>query len=157
MRDRHRVPRTMKRPRYPWNFRPRFRARALGWRGSSLAIQRLKEALAEIKAVHRTDPVLAAEGVILVLERIWPAFQAVGTSSGSLGNAVNKTVHELLDLLLTVPADDPTWERWRGRIWTAVEEDGVDYLSEVVERWGELCRTPERASRAADDWVPENS
>jgi tetratricopeptide (TPR) repeat protein len=113
----------------------------------------LKEALAEIKAVHRTDPVLAAEGVILVLERIWPAFQAVDTSSGSLGNAVNKTTHELLDLLLTVPADEPTWERWRGRLWTAVEEDGVDYLSEVVERWGELCRTPERASRAADNWV----
>jgi hypothetical protein len=47
----------------------------------------------------------------------------------------------------------PTWERWLARLWTAVEEDGVDYLSEVVERWGELCRTPERASRAADDWV----
>ena len=153
MRDRHQVPRMMKTPSHPWNFRPRFRTRALGWRGSSLAIQRLKEALAEIKAVHRSDPVLAAEGAILVLERIWPAFQAVDTSSGSLGNAVNKTVHELLDLLLTVPADAPTWERWRERLWTAVEEDGVDYLSEVVERWGELCRTPERASRAADDWV----
>lgn len=143
----------MKTPSYPWNFRPRFRARALGWRGSSLGVQRLKEALAEIKAVYRSDPVLAAEGAVLVLERIWPAFQAVDTSSGSLGNAVNKTVHELLDLLLTVPADDKTWERWRDRLWTAVEEDGVDYLSEVVERWGELCRTPERASRAADDWV----
>ncbi|WP_295459222.1 hypothetical protein [uncultured Thiodictyon sp.] len=143
----------MKTPSYPWNFRPRLRARALGWRGSSLGVQRLKEALAEIKAVHRTDPALAAEGAVLVLERIWPAFQAVDTSSGSLGNAVNKTVHELLDLLLTVPADDQTWEHWLDRLWSAVEEDGVDYLSEVVERWGELCRTPERASRAADDWV----
>ena len=143
----------MKTPSYPWNFRPRFRVRALGWRGSSLGVQRLKEALAEIKAVYRTEPVLAAEGAVLVIERIWPAFQAVDTSSGSLGNAVSKTVHELLDLLLTVPADDKTWERWRDRLWTAVEEDGVDYLSEIVARWGELCRTPERASRAADDWV----
>jgi hypothetical protein len=32
-----------------------------------------------------------------------------------------------------------------------VKEDGVDDLAEIVERWGELCRTPERASRAADD------
>ena len=143
----------MKTPSYPWNFRPRFRTRALGWRGSSLGVQRLKEALAEIEAVYRSAPVLAGEGAILVLERIWRAFQAVDTSSGSLGNAVNKTVHELLDLLLTVPADDPTWERWRDRLWTAVEADGVDYLSEVVERWGELCRTSARASRAADDWV----
>jgi hypothetical protein len=78
-----------------------------------LGVQRLKEALAEIKAVHR----------------------------------------ELLDLLLTASADEHTWERWRNRLWTAVEKDGVDYLSEVVERWVELCRMPERASRAADDWV----
>jgi hypothetical protein len=91
--------------------------------------------------------VLVAEGAILVLERIWPAFQAVDTSSGSLGHAVGKTVHELMDLLLSVSADDPPWEHWRERLWTAVEEDGVDYLSEVVERWGELCRIPERASR----------
>ena len=153
MRDRHRVPPTMKTPNHPWNFRQRLRTRAFGWRGSSLAITRLKEALAEVKAVYRAEPALAAEGAVLLLERIWPAVQAVDSSSGSLGNAVNKTVHELLDLLLTVPADDRTWEHWRDRLWTAVEEDGVDYLSEVVERWGELCRTPERASRAADDWV----
>jgi hypothetical protein len=153
MRDRHRVPPTMKTPNHPWNFRQRLRARAFGWRGSSLAITRLKEALAEVKAVYRAEPALAAEGAVLLLERIWPAVQAVDSSSGSLGNAVGKTVHELLDLLLTVSADDRTWERWRERLWTAVEEDGVDYLSEVVERWGELCRTPERASRAADDWV----
>ena len=148
----------MKTPRHPWHFRPRFRTRALGWRGSSLAIQRLKEALAEIKAVHRTDPVLAAEGAILVLERIWPAFQAVDTSSGSLGNAVGKTVHELLDLLLTVPADDPTWDRWRDRLWTAVEEDGVDYLSEVVEHWprrvASTWRSPTPRPRSGSTTAP---
>ncbi|MFY9975130.1 MAG: hypothetical protein WAK53_12790 [Chromatiaceae bacterium] len=30
----------------------------------------------------------------------------------------------------------------------------MDFLSEVRDRWGELCRTPERASRAADDFLP---
>jgi hypothetical protein len=124
----------MKTPNHPWNFRQRLRTRAFGWRGSSLAITRLKEALAEVKAVYRAEPALAAEGAVLLLERIWPAVQAVDSSSGSLGNAVNKTVHELLDLLLTVPADDRIWERWRDRLWTAVEEDGVDYLV-VVQTW----------------------
>ena len=144
----------MKTPSHPWSFRPRLRARAFGWRGSSLAIQRLKEALAEIKAVNRTDPALAAEGAILLMERLWSALQGVDSSSGALGNAVGKTVHALIDILLNAPADEPTLERWLDRLWTAIEEDGVDFLSEVRDRWGELCRTPERASRAADDFLP---
>jgi hypothetical protein len=134
----------MKTPSHPWSFRPRLRARAFGWRGSSLAIQRLKEALAEIKAVNRTDPALAAEGAILLMERLWSALQGVDSSSGALGNAVGKTVHALIDILLNAPADEPTLERWLDRLWTAIEEDGVDFLSEVRDRWGQLCRTPKR-------------
>lgn len=85
----------MKTPRHPWSFRPRLRARALGWRGSSLAIQRLKEALAEIKVANRSDPALAAEGAVLLMERRWMAFEGIDSSSGCLGNAVSNTVHEL--------------------------------------------------------------
>lgn len=154
----------MKTPSHPWSFRQRLRARAFGWRGSSLAIQRLKEALAEIEAANRSDPALAAEGAVLLMERLWPALQAVDSSSGSLGNAVGKTVHALIDILLAAPADEPTLERWLERLWTAIEEDGVDFLSEVGERWGELCRTAPRAGRAADglittvrlSWRPEH-
>jgi hypothetical protein len=42
-----------------WEFKPRFRRRAFGWR-SQPAIQRVKEAVAEIKKVARTDAALAA-------------------------------------------------------------------------------------------------
>jgi len=35
----------------------------------------LKEAVAEIKKVARVDPVTAADGVVCLMERIWPAFQ----------------------------------------------------------------------------------
>jgi len=154
----------MKTPSHPWSFRQRLRARAFGWRGSSLAIQRLKEALAEIEAANRSAPALAAEGAVLLMERLWPALQAVDSSSGSLGNAVGKTVHALIDILLAAPADEPTLERWLERLWTAMEEDGVDFLSEVGERWGELCRTAPRAGRVADglittvrlSWSPEH-
>ncbi|MGE5153410.1 MAG: hypothetical protein ACM3ST_05285 [Bdellovibrio bacteriovorus] len=144
----------MKTPSHPWSFRQRLRTRAFGWRGSKLAIERLKEALGEIKTVARYDPETAAEGAILLMERLWPALQAVDSSSGALGNATNKTVHELTEILLAAPAEGARLERQLDRLWTAIEEDGVDFLSEVRDRWGELCRAPARASRAAEDFLP---
>jgi tetratricopeptide (TPR) repeat protein len=144
----------MKTPSHPWSFRQRLRTRAFGWRGSKLAIGRLKEALGEIKTVARTNPETAAEGAVLLMERLWPALQAVDSSSGALGNATNKTVHELIEILLVAPAKGARLERRLERLWTAIEEDGVAFLSEVRDRWGELCHTPERASRAADDFLP---
>ena len=144
----------MKKPTHKWAFRPRFRANAFGWNASKLASQRLKEALTEIKAVARVDPLVAADGAIVLMEKIWPALAHVDSSSGALGNAVNKTVHELIDIVVAAPAEEKLRERWLERMWTAVEEDGVDYLWEVSERWGELCGSPERASQAADDLLP---
>lgn len=144
----------MKPAEHPWTFRSRFRARAFGWKGSQPAIQRLKEALSEIKRVSRKDPLTAAEGAIQLMERLWPALQQVDSSSGALGTATSKTVHALIDILLVASAEEAILERQLDRLWTAVEEDGVDFLSEVADRWGELCRTPERASRAADDFLP---
>jgi hypothetical protein len=85
----------MKTPSHKWAFRPRFRTNAFGWRGSKLAIERLREAVGEIKAVARTAPETAAEGAVLLMERLWSALQGVDSSSGALGNATNKTVHEL--------------------------------------------------------------
>ena len=141
----------MKRPSYPWAFRPRFRARGFSWRGSSLAAQRLKEAVSEVKAVSRQDPLVAADGAIILMEKLWPALEQIDSSSGALGSAVGKTVHALLDLLVAAPADADLREEWLTRLWTAVQEDGVDFLTEVTERWGELCGTPVRASQAADE------
>jgi hypothetical protein len=71
-----------------WQFKTKFRAKAFGWRGSRLAIGRLKEAFSEIKAVAKSDPVAAGDGAVSLIERIWPAFQDIDTSSGALGAAV---------------------------------------------------------------------
>ncbi len=54
-----------------WQFRTMFRARAYGWRGSRLAISRLKEAASEIKAAAKSDPVAAGDGAVSLMERIW--------------------------------------------------------------------------------------
>src|SRR5947199_2701311 len=122
--------------KYKWTFKARFRTRAFGWRGSHLACRRLKEAVSEIKKVAKTDPVAAGDGVVALMERIWSAFQEIDTSSGALGAAVYWTQQELLPIAITAPADRETRDGWLARLWQAIEEDGVDYLTVVQDLWG---------------------
>src|ERR1043165_1203202 len=91
--------------KHTWEFKSRLRARAFGWRGSHLACQRLKEAVAEVKKVARTDPVTAGDGFVTLMERIWPAFQNIDTSSGALGAAVYWAQEELLPVASQAAAD----------------------------------------------------
>ena len=137
-------------PKRTWKFKARFRTGALGWSGSRLGCQRLKEAVTEIRRVARVDPVAAADGVVSLMEKIWPAFQGVDTSSGALGGAVNWAQGELLPVVVEAPADRKTRDKWLERLWQAIQEDGVDYLWMVQDRWGELCGSPETASNWAD-------
>jgi hypothetical protein len=139
--------------KHTWAFKPRLRARAFGWKGSHLACQRLKEAVTEIKKAARTDPVTAGDGVVTLIERIWPAFQDIDTSSGALGGAVYWAQDELLPIAIVAPADRKTRDKWLDRLWQAIEDDGVDYLSLVGNRWGELCGSREVASGWADRFV----
>jgi hypothetical protein len=46
---------------YKWQFAPRFRRKAFGWK-SDTPILRINEALTEIKAAAKKEPMLAAEG-----------------------------------------------------------------------------------------------
>ena len=140
--------------KHKWEFRARFRSRAFGWRGSRLACQRLKEAVSEIKTAARVDPVLAADGVVCLMERIWPAFEAIDTSSGALGGAVGWAQEQLLPLVVQAPADRKTRDAWLERLWQAICDDGVSYLSPVEDRWGELCGSAEAASLWADRILP---
>lgn len=138
-------------PKRTWAFKPRLRVRAFGWNGSRLACSRLKEAVVEIKKVARVDSVAAGEGVVCLMERIWPAFEHIDSSSGALGGAVNWTQAELLPILIGAPADRKTRDQWLDRLWQAIQDDGVDYLSMVEDRWGELCGSREAASFWADE------
>lgn len=97
-------------------FKARLRSRAFGWRGSHLACQRLKEAASEIKKVARTDPVTAGDGFVSLMERIWPAFQDIDTSSGALGSAVYWAQAELLPIAISAPADRKTRDKWLDRL-----------------------------------------
>jgi hypothetical protein len=139
---------------HKWAFRACFRARAYDWQGTKLARQRLREAVSEIKKVRRQDPLLAGEGAVLLVERLWPALKHIDSSSGAIGTAVNKTVAALLPVLVEAPAESATRERWLDRLWQAYEEDGVDYTYAIADHWGELCGSPEVASKWADKLLP---
>jgi hypothetical protein len=92
---------------HKWEFRARFRRHAFGWK-SQPAIKRIKEAVAEIKKVARKDKMLAAEGAVLLLEKLSPALERVDSSSGSIGRAVNNGIVALADVIAAAPADDKT-------------------------------------------------
>jgi hypothetical protein len=137
-----------------WTFKAKFRARAYGWRGSKTAIARLKEAVSEIKAVNRTDPVAAGEGAIVLMERLWPTFQDIDTSSGALGTAVNATLEEIISILIAAPATPKVRAAWLERLYDAVQEDGVQYLYPAEQRWGEIAVYPELMNAYADLLLP---
>jgi hypothetical protein len=139
--------------RHRWTFKARFRSRAFGWGGSRPACQRLKEAVTEIKKVAKTEPVTAGDGVVCLLERIWPAFQNIDTSSGALGESVYWMQEELLPIVIAAPADRKTRDGWLVRLWEAIEEDGVEYLAAVGDHWGELCVSCKVASFWADRFL----
>ena len=134
--------------KHRWAFKARFKAKAYGWRGSGLATKRLREAVAEVRKVARADPVLAADGAVALMERLWPALQDIDTSSGALGNAVGKTLEQLIPVLVSAPADRDVRAKWLEDVFMAIENDGVQYLSPVEDCWGEICVFPE----LADEW-----
>jgi len=134
---------------YKWEFEARFRRHAFGWK-SQPAIQRIKQAVSEIKKVARRDPVLAAEGAVLFLERVSPAIERVDGSSGAVGTAVNRAIEELVQIIADAPADTRTRETWLERLWEAHAEDQIPYIERLADHWGELCGSKDGASEWAD-------
>jgi len=140
--------------KHKWKFKSRFRRGTFGWRGTILASKRLREAAFEIKKVNKSDPVEAGEGSVALIERIWPALEHIDSSSGALSNAVRRILKELIPILIKAPADKATREKWLERLYDAVLNDGVQYLSPVEERWGEICVFPELTNEWADRILP---
>ena len=139
--------------KHKWTFPARFRTGAYSWKASRLACRRLREAVSEIKKAARNDPVLGAQGAVRLMEKIWPALEHVDSSSGALGLAVNNALDVLIPIIVKAPAEDKTRGQWLERLWQAMADDGVDYLSPVGDRWGEICGSLEVAGSWADELV----
>lgn len=138
---------------HKWQFASRFRRHAFGWR-SDTPVQRIKEAISEIKQVARKEPVLAAEGAITLLEKLSPALEQVDSSSGALGSAVNKAIETLVPTIVKADVDQNIRQRWLKRLWQALQDDEIPYIELLGDYWGELCVTPELASHWADEFLP---
>lgn len=138
---------------HKWQFAARFRRHAFGWR-SDTPLQRIKEALAEIRQFTRKEPVLAAEGAIALLEKLSPALEQVDSSSGALGSAVNKAIDTLVPIIVKADVEPKQRQRWLERLWQALQNDEMPYVERLGDYWGELCVMPELASRWADEFMP---
>ena len=136
-----------------WQFTSHFRRHTFGWR-SETPIKRIKEALAEIKAVARKEPIVAAEGAVLLLEKLSPALEQVDSSSGALGTAVRRAIDVLVPIIVKADADKQLRQRWLERLWQALQDDAVPYIESLGEHWGELCVTPELAMVWVDEFLP---
>ena len=82
-----------------------------------------------------------------------PALEHIDTSSGALGSAVNKALDTLIPIIVEAPADKKARNKWLNRLWQAMADDGVDYLSPVGDRWGEICGPVDEVGKWADDLV----
>lgn len=134
---------------HPWEFKARFRQRAFGWK-SRPAITRIKQAVSEIKKVARKDPVVAAEGAVMFLERVSAAIEQVDGSSGSIGTAVDNAIAELAPVIARAPADARTRETWLERLFEAHAADKIPYIECLTDHWGDLCVSKGLASAWAD-------
>ena len=137
-----------------WQFAPRFRRNAFGWR-SQPAILRVRQAVAEIGKARRRDPVLAAEGAVLFLERVSPALEHVDGSSGAIGSAVNRAIEQLVPLIASAPIDIGRRSVWLERLWEAFAADAIPYIETLGDFWGNLCANRQLASAWADALIED--
>jgi hypothetical protein len=135
--------------KHAWAFSPRFRRGAFGWR-SDLAITRIKEALAEIKAFNRKEPMLAAEGAVLFLTKLSPALENVDGSSGAIGSAANRAIEVLVPIIAKAPADMATRRKWLEQLYQAHADDQIPYIESLGDYWGELCADADLAGEWGD-------
>lgn len=140
---------TSKNPKHRWEFRARFRRRAFGWK-SQPAINRVNQAVAEIKRVARKDPLLGAEGAVLFLEKVSPALEHVDSSSGAIGTAVNNAIARLVPIIAGAPVGLRTRDAWLQRLFEALATERIPYIESLADDWGELCASKELACLWAD-------
>jgi hypothetical protein len=107
-------------------------------------------AVTEIKRAARTDPLLAADGAVLLLEKLSPALEQVDSSSDALGSAVNRAIEALVPIIAAPDVTESVREAWLERIFDPLQEDRIPYIEHLGALWGQLCVTPSIASAWAE-------
>ena len=66
---------------------------------------------------------------------------------------MSRTVNELIPILTVAPADHATRSEWLERMFEAVQNDGVEYLAPLEDRWGEIAQYPDLIDEYADRMI----
>jgi hypothetical protein len=93
------------------------------------------------------------EGAVIFLEKASGALEHVDSSSGAIGTAVIRAIETLVPIVAQAPASDNLRDKWLERLWCAIDDDNIPYIELLPDHWGELCVTPESASRWADRFI----
>jgi hypothetical protein len=70
---------------------------------------------------------------VVFLERVSPALEQVDSSSGAVGNAVNRAIAELATIIAGAPAERRMREAWLDRPWSAHEADDIPYIETLAD------------------------
>jgi hypothetical protein len=84
-----------------------------------------------IKRAARTDPLLAANGAVLLLEKLSPALEQVDSSSGALGSAVNRAIDVLVPIIAAPDVTESVRDAWLERLFDALQKDRVPYIEHL--------------------------
>ncbi len=87
----------------------------------------------------------------MFLEKVSPALEQVDSSSGAIGTAVNNAIDALTAIIAKAPAEISLRNKWLDRLWKAIEEDDIPYIELLPDYWGDLCGSPDLASKWADE------
>ena len=117
-------------------------------------MERIAQAVSEVKKAARTDPISGAEGAIVLLGRVSPALEHVDSSSGAIGSAVNSAIDALVPIIRDAPAGGAVRRMWLERLWKAFVADQIPYIERLGDYWGDLCATPEIAAEWARRLLP---
>lgn len=145
---------TKKLQKHKWDFTKYFRANAYGWKGTALASKRIKAAVKEIKAVARKEPMIAAEGSVIFIEKCWRAIEHIDSSSGAFSAAVNNALTEVVQIIKDAPLPIAERKKMTERIWESWQEEDYGYYDTLTEQWAELCAEPEVMTYWADSFLP---
>jgi hypothetical protein len=139
---------------HEWNFEARLRRGTFGWRGTALASERITEAVSEISKAARSDPILAAHGMVVLLSRLSSALENIDSLSGAIGSAVHRAIAKLVRTIASAPAEEPTRSAWLERLWEAFNVDDIQYIESLEHSLGELGVAPAPAAQWANRLLP---
>ena len=114
----------------------------------------MREAVSEIKKVSKNDASLAGGGVIELFVRLYPALMQIDSSSGALGTAMNKTIDQLLPILIQANWDMNTRGKWLEILFEAIQNEGWGIFDDLRDHWGEICVYEGLAHLWADRLIP---